>query len=199
MSPRRITCYPPTGLYSCTRACCHLEHGWITDWACRIDKPREPGALSGANDCASTSGGKTDKDGMTGKRASPQAALLAAPVMGSPRVAEVGEGELARIVKLCHNLFLGAVAASMAEISILAQASADQPDGVPRLPEQERGGLPVHPVQDPGVREPRLRADVHFQAAAKGFRSWACSRARARGSDARRRHRPPAHPGTGGA
>ncbi len=80
-------------------------------------------------------------------------ALLAAPVMGNPKVVEagkmtaavsgprdafetarpyldmlgagvtyVGEGELARIVKLCHNLFLGVVAASMAEITILAQA-----------------------------------------------------------------------------
>ncbi len=38
-------------------------------------------------------------------------------------VTYVGEGELARIVKLCHNLFLGVVAASMAEISILAQAN----------------------------------------------------------------------------
>jgi 3-hydroxyisobutyrate dehydrogenase len=38
-------------------------------------------------------------------------------------VTSVGEGELARIVKLCHNLFLGVVAASMAEISVLAQAS----------------------------------------------------------------------------
>ena len=35
----------------------------------------------------------------------------------------VGEGELARTVKLCHNLFLGVIAASMAEITILAQAS----------------------------------------------------------------------------
>jgi 3-hydroxyisobutyrate dehydrogenase len=35
----------------------------------------------------------------------------------------VGEGVLARIVKLCRNLFLGGVAASMAETSILAQAS----------------------------------------------------------------------------
>jgi 3-hydroxyisobutyrate dehydrogenase-like beta-hydroxyacid dehydrogenase len=81
-------------------------------------------------------------------------ALLAAPVMGNPRVVEVGkmtaavsgpadafetarpyldmlgagvtyvgEGELARVVKLCHNLFLGVVAASMAEITMLAQAS----------------------------------------------------------------------------
>src|SRR5215472_12146432 len=81
-------------------------------------------------------------------------ALLAAPVMGNPKVVEVGkmtaaisgprdafdmaepylnmlgagvtyvgEGELARVVKLCHNLFLGVVAASMAEITILAQKS----------------------------------------------------------------------------
>jgi 3-hydroxyisobutyrate dehydrogenase len=81
-------------------------------------------------------------------------ALLAAPVMGNPKVVEVGkmtaavsgprdafdtarpyldmlgagvtyvgEGELARIVKLCHNLFLGVIAASMAEITMLAQAN----------------------------------------------------------------------------
>lgn len=34
----------------------------------------------------------------------------------------VGEGELARFVKLCHNLFLGVVAQSMAEVTVLAQA-----------------------------------------------------------------------------
>jgi len=37
-------------------------------------------------------------------------------------VTYVGEGELARLVKLCHNLFLGVVAQSMAEITILAQS-----------------------------------------------------------------------------
>src|SRR5215469_16286954 len=81
-------------------------------------------------------------------------ALLAAPVMGNPRVARagkltlavsgpraafeavqpylnllgagatyVGEEELARVVKLCHNLLLGTVAQSMAEITILAHKS----------------------------------------------------------------------------
>ena len=80
--------------------------------------------------------------------------LLAAPVMGNPKVVEtgrmtaavsgprdafdtaepyiamlgrgatyVGEGELARIVKLCHNLFLGVISATMAEVTILAQQS----------------------------------------------------------------------------
>lgn len=78
--------------------------------------------------------------------------FLAAPVMGNPKVAQVGkltfavsgeraafdavspylailgagatyvgDGELARTVKLCHNLFLGVVTQSLAEVTILAQ------------------------------------------------------------------------------
>jgi 3-hydroxyisobutyrate dehydrogenase-like beta-hydroxyacid dehydrogenase len=39
----------------------------------------------------------------------------------------VGEGELARIVKICHNVFLGVVAQSLAEVTVLAQKA-----GVPR-------------------------------------------------------------------
>jgi 3-hydroxyisobutyrate dehydrogenase-like beta-hydroxyacid dehydrogenase len=39
----------------------------------------------------------------------------------------VGEGELARIVKICHNVFLGVVVQSLSEITILAQKA-----GVPR-------------------------------------------------------------------
>ena len=39
----------------------------------------------------------------------------------------VGEGELARIVKICHNVMLGVVTQSMAEITLLAQKA-----GVPR-------------------------------------------------------------------
>jgi 3-hydroxyisobutyrate dehydrogenase len=81
-------------------------------------------------------------------------ALLAAPVMGNPKVVKagkmttavsgprdafelvepylnlmgngatyVGDGELARTVKLCHNLLLGVVAQSMAEITVLAEKS----------------------------------------------------------------------------
>ncbi len=81
-------------------------------------------------------------------------ALLAAPVMGNPKVATVGrltlavsgppgayetarpyldllgsgatyvgEGELARTVKICHNLFLGVVTQSLAEVTVLAEKS----------------------------------------------------------------------------
>jgi len=39
----------------------------------------------------------------------------------------VGEGELSRIVKICHNVFLGAVIQSLAEVTVLAQKA-----GVPR-------------------------------------------------------------------
>jgi 3-hydroxyisobutyrate dehydrogenase len=37
------------------------------------------------------------------------------------RVTYVGEGERARLVKICHNLMLGIVAQSMAEITVLAE------------------------------------------------------------------------------
>jgi 3-hydroxyisobutyrate dehydrogenase len=38
-------------------------------------------------------------------------------------VTYVGEGEVARTVKLCHNLFLGVVAQSLAEVTVLAEKS----------------------------------------------------------------------------
>jgi 3-hydroxyisobutyrate dehydrogenase len=80
--------------------------------------------------------------------------LLAAPVMGNPKVASVGkltfavsgdraafdlarpyldvlgagatyvgDGELARTVKLCHNLLLGVVIQTLAEVTVLAEKS----------------------------------------------------------------------------
>jgi 3-hydroxyisobutyrate dehydrogenase len=45
----------------------------------------------------------------------------------APTSSYVGEGELARIVKICHNVFLGVVIQSLAEITVLAQKA-----GVPR-------------------------------------------------------------------
>jgi 3-hydroxyisobutyrate dehydrogenase-like beta-hydroxyacid dehydrogenase len=45
----------------------------------------------------------------------------------APSASYVGEGELARIVKICHNVFLGVVTQSLSEITVLAQKA-----GVPR-------------------------------------------------------------------
>jgi 3-hydroxyisobutyrate dehydrogenase len=42
-------------------------------------------------------------------------------------VSYVGEGELARLAKICHNLMLGVVAQSLAEITVLAEKA-----GIPR-------------------------------------------------------------------
>lgn len=47
--------------------------------------------------------------------------------MIAPAASYVGEGEAARIVKICHNVFLGVVTQSLAEITVLAQKA-----GVPR-------------------------------------------------------------------
>jgi 3-hydroxyisobutyrate dehydrogenase len=47
--------------------------------------------------------------------------------MIAPAASYVGEGELARIAKICHNVFLGVVIQSLAEITVLAQKA-----GLPR-------------------------------------------------------------------
>jgi 3-hydroxyisobutyrate dehydrogenase len=62
----------------------------------------------------------------SGPKAAFDAALPSLRLMG-PAASYVGEGELARIVKICHNVFLGVVTQSLAEITVLAQKA-----GVPR-------------------------------------------------------------------
>jgi 3-hydroxyisobutyrate dehydrogenase len=62
----------------------------------------------------------------SGPQASFDAALPYLQMIGSS-ASYVGEGELARIVKICHNVFLGVVTQSLAEITVLAEKA-----GVPR-------------------------------------------------------------------
>jgi 3-hydroxyisobutyrate dehydrogenase-like beta-hydroxyacid dehydrogenase len=62
----------------------------------------------------------------SGPKAAFDAALPYLKKIG-PAASYVGEGELARIVKICHNVLLGVVTQSLAEISVLAQKA-----GVPR-------------------------------------------------------------------
>ncbi|HYN14090.1 MAG TPA: NAD(P)-dependent oxidoreductase [Burkholderiales bacterium] len=63
---------------------------------------------------------------VSGPKAAYQAARPFLDMMGTGS-SYVGEGELARIVKICHNVLLGVVTQSLAEITILAQKA-----GVPR-------------------------------------------------------------------
>ncbi len=63
---------------------------------------------------------------VSGPKSAYKAARPYLDMMGSGS-SYVGEGELSRIVKICHNVFLGVVIQSMCEITILAQKA-----GVPR-------------------------------------------------------------------
>ncbi len=58
----------------------------------------------------------------SGERAAFDQALPYLEVIGEG-VTYVGEGELARTVKICHNLFLAAVTQSLAEVTVLAEKS----------------------------------------------------------------------------
>ncbi|MCC6193414.1 MAG: NAD(P)-dependent oxidoreductase, partial [Burkholderiales bacterium] len=62
----------------------------------------------------------------SGPRATFESTLPYLEMIG-PRASYVGEGELARIVKICHNVYLGVVTQSLAEITVLAEKA-----GVPR-------------------------------------------------------------------
>ncbi len=63
---------------------------------------------------------------VSGPREAYERALPTLRLLGRS-VTYVGEGERARLVKICHNLFLGVVTQSLAEITVLAQRG-----GVPR-------------------------------------------------------------------
>lgn len=54
---------------------------------------------------------------------SPETFAAAAPLLQllGARVTFVGQDEVARLVKICHNVFLGVVAQSLAEITVLAE------------------------------------------------------------------------------
>src|SRR6266404_8658077 len=78
-----------------------------------------------------TGNGKVVKAGrlslvVSGSRAAYDEALPYLEALGEG-VSYVGEGELARIVKICHNVFLGVIAQSLAEVTVLAEKA-----GVPR-------------------------------------------------------------------
>lgn len=62
----------------------------------------------------------------SGPRSAFDAALPHLKLIG-PAASYVGEGELARIVKICHNVLLGVVIQSLSEMTVLAQKA-----GVPR-------------------------------------------------------------------
>lgn len=57
----------------------------------------------------------------SGPREAQQAALPYLEILAGGGVTYVGEGDLARLVKVCHNLMLGIIAQSLAEILVLGE------------------------------------------------------------------------------
>ena len=96
----------------------------------------------------------------------------------------------ARLVKICHNLMLGVVDPVAGRDHGARREGRRHARGVPRVPQQQRHGVGLHPVQVAGVREPRLHADVHAAAAAQGLRPRSRRGARARRAHAGRGARP---------
>ena len=94
-------------------------------------------------------------------------------------VTYVGGGEAARLVKICHNLMLGVVAQSMAEITVLAEkGGVSRADFLAFLNDSVMGSTFSR------YKAPGLHSHVHPAAVAKGLRSRARGGARARRSHA---------------
>jgi 3-hydroxyisobutyrate dehydrogenase-like beta-hydroxyacid dehydrogenase len=64
---------------------------------------------------------------VSGPRAAFDVAEPYLDAIGSKGASYVGEGDLARLVKICHNVFLGVVIQSLTEVTVLAEKG-----GVPR-------------------------------------------------------------------
>ena len=67
-------------------------------------------------------------------------------------VTYVGEGEVARLVKICHNLLLGIVAAALCRDHGVGGTWRGEPIGSAVVHQRQRHGIGVHSVQDARLR-----------------------------------------------
>ena len=93
-------------------------------------------------------------------------------------VTYVGEGEGARLVKIAHNVFLGVVIQSLAEITVLAERGGVSRAAFLDVPQRLRARLGVHPLQVAGAGQPGLPPDVHHRCCSARTCSSACRPAR---------------------
>ena len=102
--------------------------------------------------------------------------------------------EQARLVKLCHNLYLGMMVQALAEVTSLAEKGGT--DRAAFLEFLNGTVLASDWVRkrSPDLVAAGLDADVHHRAAAQGFRPGAGRGAVAGGADAGGRRGAPAHP-----
>lgn len=105
-------------------------------------------------------------------------------------VTYVGEDEVARLVKIAHNVFLGVVTQSLAEITVLAEKGGVSRAAFLEFLNGSVLGSTYTRYKSPHDGQPGLHADIHHATAAQGLRSGAVRSSRPGGPDAaRRRHR----------
>ena len=97
-------------------------------------------------------------------------------------VTYIGEGDVARVVKICHNLYLGIMFEGLAEVTLLAEKHGVSRHVFLDVINNSVLGSTVLPLQDAGDRESRLHGHVHQYIDEKGSRSRAQSRQGTRSS-----------------
>ena len=121
---------------------------------------------------------------VSGPEADAKIAMPLIEVFAPHGVSYVGDGELARICKIAHNVMLGVVIENLIEITLLANKM-----GVPRhafLAFMNNGvmGSMFTALQDAGAGQSRLDHDLHAGTAAQGPRSRPRARPRMGRADA---------------
>jgi 3-hydroxyisobutyrate dehydrogenase-like beta-hydroxyacid dehydrogenase len=83
-------------------------------------------------------------------------------------VSYVGEGELARICKVAHNVLLGATLANLIEVTLMAQRGGRSAPRLPQVHQQQRHGFSVLALQVARARQSRLDDHAHSRPDAQG-------------------------------
>ena len=99
----------------------------------------------------------------------PQLTSANAVILLAMSLLVVGIGEAG--VKICHNLILGVVAQILAETTVLAERGGIARADYLAFINDSVLGSRLQPLQDAGVREPQLHADLHQPPAAQGLRA----------------------------
>ena len=110
---------------------------------------------------------------VSGAEAACKAAMPLIEVIAPQGVSYVGDGELARVCKIAHNVMLGVVIENLIEMTLLTNKM-----GVPRhafLAFLNNGvmGSMFTRYKSPALVNLRLDDDVHARVPAQGSRSWA--------------------------
>ena len=85
-------------------------------------------------------------------------------------VTYVGDGESARLVKICHNVLLGVVAQALAEITVLAERGGVSRSAFLEFINGSVMGSAFTRYKTPAFVNLDFHADVHPRAAAQGLR-----------------------------